>query len=66
MTKRVFLYCVYRNISMVPFLYIIIIFKIIILDIISFMKIKILKLKHQNFNSKLNGLHFVELYKIYL
>jgi hypothetical protein len=50
---------------MVPFIYIIrfILFFQIILDSISFMKIKIYKPKHQNFNSKLNGLHFVELYK---
>jgi hypothetical protein len=47
---------------MVPFLDIIrfILFFQIILDNISFMKIKILKPKHQNLNSKLNGLHFVE------
>jgi hypothetical protein len=68
MTKQVFLYCVYTNISMVPFLYIIrfILFFQIILYNISFMKINILKPKHQNLNSKLSGLHFVELYKIYL
>jgi hypothetical protein len=47
---------------MVPFLYIIkfIVFFQIILDNISFMKIKKLKPKHQNLNSKLNGLHFVK------
>ncbi len=47
---------------MVPFLYIIrfiLVFQVI-LDNISFMKIKIFKPKHQNLNSKLNGLHLVE------
>jgi hypothetical protein len=67
MTKQVFLYCVYKNTSMFPFLYIIrFYFFQIILYNISFMKINILKPKHQNLNSKLSGLHFVELYKIYL
>jgi hypothetical protein len=53
---------------MVPFLYIIkfIFYLKIILNNISFMKIKILKPKHQIFHSKLNGVHFVDLYKIYL
>jgi hypothetical protein len=65
MTKRILLYYVYKNIPMVPFIYIIkfILFFLIILDRISFMKIKILKQKHQNLNLKLNGLYFVELYK---
>ncbi len=49
---------------MVPFLCIIIFSNI--LNNISFMKIKILKLKHQNFNSKLNGLHFLEFIQKYL
>jgi hypothetical protein len=44
---------------MVPFFSIIRFFQIV-LNNINFMKIKILKPKHQNFNSILNGLHFVE------
>ncbi len=48
---------------MVPFLYIIksILFSQIILYNISFMKTILFKPKHQNLNSKLSGLHFVEL-----
>jgi len=38
----------------------ILIFFQVILDNIIFMKIKILKPKYQNLNSKLNGLHFVK------
>jgi hypothetical protein len=61
------LYYVYRSIPMVPYLYIIIfiLFFQIVLDNISFMEIKILRPKHQKFNSKLNGLHFVEFIQKY-
>jgi hypothetical protein len=62
MKKRVMFHYVHRNIPMVLFLYIIrfISFFQIILNKNSFMKIKFLKPKHQNFNLELNRLHFVE------
>ncbi len=64
MTKQALLYYVHRNIPMVPFLYIIRVFFQILLDNISFIiKIKNWEPKHQNLNSKLNGLHFVEFIK---
>jgi hypothetical protein len=64
MTKQSLLYYVHRNI---PVFYIIefIYFKIIV-DKISFIKLKIFKPKLQNLNSKLNGLHFVEFIQKYL
>jgi len=69
MTKRILLYYVHRNMLMVPFSKYVIRFFIffqVILDNISFMKIKILKPKHQNLNSKLNELYFLEFIKKYL
>ncbi len=66
MSKQALLYYVHRNMPMVPFLYIIIFilfFQIILDNINIIIKINIWKPKHQNLNSKLNGLHFVEFIK---
>ncbi len=46
--------------TMVPFLLHYWFFFEILLDKIGFMKIKILKPRHQNLNSKLDGIHFVK------
>ncbi len=62
-----FIILVHRNIPMVPFLDIIkfiLIFQIILYNIY-FLKIKFFNPKHQNLNSKLNGLHFVEFIQKY-
>jgi len=60
MTKQVLLYCVHRNIPWFLSFTLLIFFLEILLDKISFMKIKKFKPKHQNLNSKSNGPHFVK------